>query len=318
MQNARAGNWYGGNCNAVSCSGTVSGASTCNISCSDGAPPAPYGLSSALACSAGYTLSGSTCNLTAPRQAVPDQKQDYGRTGTAFTPFADVDVPAYSGKLSSSANPNDTLTFGGQSSAGQPRIVSVQALSSGGSDIKVQTQKTDSVNRTYLETTQYTTDSSGVVVSASSSTTAQQLQADVAGNSYTVTNAPASSFNPSGSGSGGSAAVQFPGDYSRQGEAAAAIAPINDKLTNSTDIADPSLPESQQFGDAFFKDTFGGLLGWRLPSHASTCPTPGFNYNGQAFVINAHCQLIADHWSALQAVMTVVWVMLALFLVLRA
>lgn len=120
--------------------------------------------------------------------------------------------------------------------------------------------------------------------------------------------------------------VNFPSDYSRAGEASTAaksitdaLGPKLDKITETgTDPADPLQADNSVFNNAFFNGTFTNLTGWQLPSHTSTCPTSSFVFNGSSFTVNSHCQLIADHFTALQAVMVVVWTVLALFIVLGA
>jgi len=120
-----------------------------------------------------------------------------------------------------------------------------------------------------------------------------------------------------GTNTGGTVNVEFPSDYARQGEAQAAAQLLKPFLENSVDVPDPYITETQ-FTDSFFKETFKDLLSWQLPNHTSMCPTSSFSFNGQSFTIDSHCQLINDHWSVFQTVMSVVYVLLAMFIVLRA
>lgn len=120
--------------------------------------------------------------------------------------------------------------------------------------------------------------------------------------------------------------IQFPSDYARQGEAAAAAQSINDalgpkldKITETgADPADPVEPPNSQFDQAFFQGTFTNLLGWQLPAHTSQCPTSSFNWNNTSYTLDSHCQLVANHFSAFSSVMSVVWTILALFILLGA
>lgn len=116
--------------------------------------------------------------------------------------------------------------------------------------------------------------------------------------------------------------IVFPSDYARQGEADAAAKKITDKLDEKlgegANPVDPLQPDEAGFNNVFFNGTFTNLTGWQLPAHTSTCPSGSFDFNGALYSINSHCQLIADHFGALQAVMTVVWTVLALFIVLGA
>lgn len=149
------------------------------------------------ACASGYVLVSGSCVLSEPRLAVPDGKTDYLRSGTALSKVPDVDVPFNGGYLQSTANPNDTIVFNGQSSSGDPRKLSVQSLASGGSTVEIQTQKVDSANRTYLETTTYQVNSAGTVQSAGTSTSGQQLAVNATGTGYDTVTGTASTFAPS-------------------------------------------------------------------------------------------------------------------------
>lgn len=53
-------------------------------------------------------------------------------------------------------------------------------------------------------------------------------------------------------------------------------------------------------------------------SHTSKCPVTYFDWNDRSFVVNAHCQLVEDHFTLLSAVMLAAWAVLSLFVVLRA
>lgn len=125
---------------------------------------------------------------------------------------------------------------------------------------------------------------------------------------------------------GGTTTVQFPSDYSRAGEAGLAAQSINDALgpkldkisETGTDPTDPAQPQGTEFDQAFFQGTFNSLLGWQMPAHASQCPTSSFDFNSQSYTINAHCQLVANHFSVLASVMSAVWTVLALFILLGA
>jgi hypothetical protein len=132
------------------------------------------------------------------------------------------------------------------------------------------------------------------------------------------------SFNPSS----GSSPVIFPNDYARTGEAAAAaniLAPkldtLHQDLSVVANVADPL--EVDQATMPTFGTTFDNLKAWNLPAHASTCPAPDIDLSsvfgaGHVYHFNAHCQLVQDHFAALQAAMMVCWSLMAMFVVLRA
>lgn len=125
-----------------------------------------------------------------------------------------------------------------------------------------------------------------------------------------------------GAGTGtGTNTIEFPSDYARQGEAGqaallikGAIDPIKDRLTQTENVPDPTPGE---WADPWGV-TWDNLKGWRVPAHSGACPVSSFEWNGAVYQFNAHCSLIQDHFSAFSAVMSVVWSVLALFLVLGA
>lgn len=125
-----------------------------------------------------------------------------------------------------------------------------------------------------------------------------------------------------GAGTGtGTNTIEFPSDYARQGEAGqaallvkGAIDPIKDRLTQTETVPDPT---PRDWADPWGV-TWDSLKGWRLPPHSGTCPVSSFEWNGSVFQFNSHCALIQDHFGAFSAVMSVVWSVLALFLVLGA
>lgn len=292
---------------------------------------ATAGINPGDSCENGYTLSSGSCSLSNARAAVPDNKQDFVRSGTGLAAYAGDDAAAdIKTTVSTTAYANDTITAHGTDEAGSPRTVSVQALNTGGSLVKIQTQKVDANGNSYLETRTLTVSQAGVVSSGTNTATAQNLVLSPTNNTFTLTTAPASSFQPAAAGStAGSPApvtVQFPSDYARMGEAATAaqsiansLGPKIDKITETgVDPDDPVIPEESQFDQAFFNGTFSSLKAWQVPAHSSSCPSGSFSFNGSTFVIDSHCQLVASHFGVLQAAMMVVWSVVALGIVLRA
>lgn len=275
-------------------------------------------------CSAGYTNSAGVCNLTNARAAVADGKADWQRSGAAFSKYAGDDVSTVDPWLSQQTitSSNDTLVISGMDTGQRPQKISVTNTADGGSTITGITQKVDGAGSTYTQTTVLTVNPTGVVTAAATTTQAQQMTQNPSTKTWTISSAPTSSYAPVATAGNSST---FPSDYARQGEAASAAASINstlgpklDKLVE-TSAAPADLVTPDPGGYTDFGTTFTSLLGWQLPGHTSQCPTASFNTPwNTAYTIDSHCQLITNHWSALQAAMAVVWTIIALFIVLRA
>lgn len=288
-------------------------------------------------CGGGYVVvwQASKCVLVNSREIESDNKLDFQRSGTELTQHRDVDSgnewlrPT---RESVNGGTNNAAVMSGKSEAGEPRRVVIEAMSGGGSRLVIQDQKTDAAGNSYLQHKTVTMDQSGTVTNVSTHATAQSLNATTSTNAqtgaattqYTVAANPASTYSPAVAGSGsatGTGTITFPTDYARQGEAQSAANSTNVRLDafrsalmeTSAPPSDPAMPQW-----SFFEGTFSGLLGWSLPGHASQCPAGSFYAFGESYVLDAHCSLVAQHWSGLEAAMSVVWVLVALFIVLGA
>lgn len=126
----------------------------------------------------------------------------------------------------------------------------------------------------------------------------------------------------------GTVSVQFPGDYAKTGEAAAAAAGLGAKLdtlhgdlTGQTTVGDPTALTAADMPG--MGTTFDGIKSWTLPAHTSTCPQPQIDLSGvlgagRVFTLSTHCQLAQDHFPVLQTAMMLVWSISAMFVVLKA
>lgn len=64
---------------------------------------------------------------------------------------------------------------------------------------------------------------------------------------------------------------------------------------------------------------FPDLRSFVVPSHQSTCPQPSITWlNGQTLTLSSHCDVLEGQRNTLYAVMAVVWLMAAMFIILRA
>lgn len=277
----------------------------------------PYQTTS---CGSGYLMVGGVCTLQNAREAQPDNRNDVGRSGDGFIYPTDADsenpvLPK--GQISTTNSPNDTWAVAGRSSSGNPVLVKVRALPGGGSQVDIAEQVQDANDNSFVKNRRLDIAPDSTVVSDSQTMGPASLTIDPATQTATQNNStsPTPYSNPATQ----QQPITFPTDYARQGEAAAAAnAMTNALLAPSAAPGDPALPDGAQFDDAFFKNTFDGLKGWTVPNHVSSCPQPGFDWNGSSYTINTHCQLWTDHQSAIAAAMLVVWSIAALFIVLRA
>ena len=127
----------------------------------------------------------------------------------------------------------------------------------------------------------------------------------------------------SGTGTGGGSCANGDACESTQQANKGLLTQIKDFLTGESSApADPQAKTGADIKGAGLNKNasgpFGGLLGWSLPAHSSSCPTSSFDWNNRTFVFDAHCQLVEDHFGQLRAVMTVVFTMSAMFIVLKA
>lgn len=282
-----------------------------------------YGATS-LSCSAGYVVSGSSCVLSDAKLVTQDKRQDVARNGNTLSVTLGDLHGSLSANVLTTTNSNDTVSISGTGTTGQPMQTNFVTTPSGTTILQSQ-QMSDSAGNTYVQTVTATVDLTGTVTSASQSSSNTSLQPDPANPSLLV---PVS--NPSGSISANPTATGggFPNDYARAGEAAAAAATINAKLdtlhhdlSDTTTVVDPLAVDPTTMPS--FGTTFDNLKAWNLPAHASTCPAPDIDLSGvfgagHVYSFNAHCQLVQDHFAALQAAMMVCWSLMAMFVVLRA
>lgn len=285
-----------------------------------------FSASTVLSCPNGYTASGQSCVLSNARQAAPDKACDLERSGSALAMISDSDCAASGDALPVICDGVNFWCGGRGVVNGQPVQYKIIPQTAGGSTVQVQQQQV--VNgQTQVKTTNIEVNSSGTVEAVSGQVQAGTLSAP-SGATATVnplTPTIDSATNPQAP---SGQAITFPSDYARTGEAASASTGIQTKLdtlhndltatTNTTDPTEPTVADMPGWGN-----TFTNLVSWQLPAHSGTCPTPSLDLSnvlgaGKVFVMNSHCTLINDHFNALQAAMTVVWSVLALFIVLRA
>lgn len=274
-------------------------------------------------CPSGYGYSSSQCTLSDARQAQPDNKVDYTRSpGGGYQAGSANDADKTNSTVPVNTGANGAIYSSGKTINGEPTTITAKPLANGGSQISTLVGRPNGV----VEEQVLTVDGNGQVVDFRTRETPGELSIDQTTGAATIQNLQPVT-NPDGSvgtapvspggtftGSAGGQAIQFPDDYNREVTQQA----IKSKLDNTSDVSDPTLPETTGFDDSFFKDTFTGLLAWQLPAHSSECPSPSFDWNNATYTFESHCALVQNHFTTFQAVMTVIYVIVALFILLGA
>lgn len=262
--------------------------------------------STTFACPVGY--SGNPCLLVDPRAASPDNNCDLARTSTSFTVIADPDCAVHSNIHS---NPDGSVSFNGANSNKQPFSISFNPTASGGTNVNTTTQGSDAAGNSVNTNLNIQLNPQGVVTSA---TQTQTLPSGAPSPNPAVNpnTTPATTITPAT-------------DYARQGEAAAATVPVTNELqklnSNFTTVSttDPLVPLSTDVPT--FGTTFNNLFGFRLPLHASACPTPTLTLTGLGmgvYTLDSHCNLLNSNSAPIRTSMIIVFLLSALFIVLRA
>lgn len=285
----------------------------------------PTGVINGSSCPAGYTVSGSSCNLSNAFAVTHDNTQTFSRSGNSYSPITGDQIGLLSGGQATTSVSNDTINFSSVSSTGHDQNTIVIA-NSNGTTMSVQTMLIDQAGTNYIQTNTLQYDTTGTVTSATQSNTSGSLQPSATNPAVLVpVAAPAGSLAPQTVPTG---TITFPNDYARTGEATTAANILSPKLdllhhdlSDTATVADPLAVDPTTMPS--FGTTFDNLKAWNLPAHTSTCPAPDIDLSGvfgagHVYHFNAHCQLIQDHFAALQAAMMVCWSLMAMFVVLRA
>lgn len=269
-------------------------------------------------CPAGYILSGSACVLENARVASPDAKCDYARAASALAVLSDPDCGGGGQLVNCNTGGTVCSAVGTNPVTGQPQSIEIRTNPDGGSTI-VQREQALVGNTTVTDSTTVAVSSSGTVTSVTGTTNVGALPTpggEPTGAQVTPSTTPTTT------------PITFPSDYARTGEAATAAQPIGTKLdvlhndlTTTVTVVDPVEPLASDMPS--LDSSLGDLKAFNLPVHASTCPAPSLDLSGvlgagRVYQFDAHCQLVQNHFAALQASMMVCWSLLALFVVLRA
>lgn len=278
-----------------------------------------------LDCPNGTNRVGDSCFATGdPRGANKDLYCDVLLNNGQFAYMQDLDCPAAGSYIDHSKGvpmirgEGKELLMYGKDSMGRPIIVDATLNSNGTQmviDVKTQVGLNVQTQTANIDT------QSGQVTSASTSLSPGTITAPVTSPAVTTSPGTTATTPTASTSSTSSPSIQFPDDYARE-PTTQAIKTSTELISNSfkpaSNTPDPEVPADTKFKDAFFKDTFKDITEWRLPDHSPQCPTGSFHFNGYSYTINSHCELASNHMYALQAAMTVVYSLAALFIVLRA
>ncbi len=296
--------------------------------------------SSALGCPSGYSMSGGSCVMNDPRQFQDDKTCDILFKNGQFSTAGDLNCAATTD--GSSLQPlirDGNIIAYGTNSDGQPIMWTVTPGVQGATVesywyVRQSEQIQTDIGSMVKTTTVAISPDTSTITSVSSSTSPGSISfpsgsgsPGVAPSIPTVTDPvtnPTSPENtPTVNTQPGLDTIVFPNDYARTGEASKAADKIVDKLDSFSNPAeptqsDPEIPDDSNFDNSFFKNVFDPLLGWKLPSHESICPVANFDLFNQSYVMDAHCLIAENNRAALSSIMMVAWVLVALFIVLKA
>ena len=190
----------------VAASSFTVGASSCSYQYSCG-HVSSYTFYAATTCDAGYTVSGTSCNLTSARLAVSDSKVDFQRSGSGFSPIADKD--STKGASSRQMVGNQVQAWG-RDSSGNPVVVTTGVNSNGDTTVQVQRGATSAGGQSIVKTDNLViSGSTGAVQSAASTSAAGSVGFDAATGAPVITQG--ATVTPVESPS-----IQIPTDYNRE------------------------------------------------------------------------------------------------------
>lgn len=288
-----------------------------------------YGQTTQSTCPPGYASQSGNCVLVNARQVTDDKTCDLLLANGQFATADDMNCPSTvsTDKLSPMIRDGKVVAYGTNSN-GQPLVFTVSPGASA-TTLSVQEQ-IQTATQTQVQTTTATLNpATGEVVAVQTSVAPGSISSPSAASSPTTatadsTNTPQVSTSPN---TQLAPNIQFPTDYARQGEAQAAANPIKtsvDKLgdVSNASLNDPVNPDSAEFENGFFKNTFNGLSAWTVPGHVSECPKPDLSYtvfgHYTHIILDAHCTLYESVKPLVAVAFNVVWVVVALFIVLGA
>ena len=294
---------------------TTDASSACNAACAYGGgtyegsgiycsgPPSPTGyswrinvLSRDKPCPTGYTQNNNTCILSEPEQVKkpPKGKDEIKRDGNVFARDPQQDPADNNPKVEVNGNKISYIADNGEKVE-----IQLSGSASGGATV------THSIPDTSTGTTKVNT----TALSNTGATTGVNQQ------TYQGTGTQQSSTPSTG--------TTFPNDYAKAGEAQAAANSTNAKLdTLHGDLTSTANPADGNGTEPTFADAtgtaFNALNAWSVPAHISTCPTGTFTAFNQTFTLDAQCTVMEQVKTPLNLAAIVGWLVLALFIVLRA
>ena len=292
--------------------GASGGTSTCNYT-TPGGFPADQPMNTTTGCPAGYVSAGGGCSISNPA-AVEKPADD--RCGLKFSGGAmsfDSQDPDCSGAPPAGitkSSDGKTVTARGTNNTSQ---VKVEVKTDGSVVITTATPQangTTKISQTSIASPSASVDPGKIT---------QSGETVVSG---TGPDAVDATPDPVGT---PEQRVTFPDDYAREGTLQTAVTKLTAIETALTDPgtlpSDPVSRTQSEISSVFFPDTFTALSGWTLPARSVSCPTFAFSTTwpwAHSFVMDTHCSVIETYRTQIQALMVVVFVVAALFIVLGA
>lgn len=286
-------------------------------------------------CPNGYGMASNQCTLSDARAASPDGRVDYSRApgATTISPASSNDADKNNTSVPVRSNADGSVTATGRGSGGNMEAITIRPLVGGGTAVTKYYNNGDGTVTAHVSGY----DGTGTPLNYTRTYTPGNLSYNQTTGATTIESAPSTISTPDGTGTvntlpqtvviGGTGAaapstpIEFPSDYSRevtQASIDAKLGHIKDGIASTQETADPTLPGVVAMDDVYFKNTFTNLLSWNLPAHSSQCPAPSFDWNNASYTLDTHCQLAQNHFTTFQSVMSVIWLILAMFIVLGA
>lgn len=285
-------------------------------------------------CSPGYFYDSGECVLDDPYLAQKDNHTELLRSSSSWSPTSENDADPLPESVRVSVT-GDKVTFPVTTPDG--KIKTIQVSISGDPYPTVRLDEFVNLDPSTVVRTSSVFDELGILRESLQNQQPGQITED---DPYSVSSS--STTNP---GTGTGTTFQFPTDYARVGEAAAAanvvkasvdsfkgefvlfrtsweafktlFQTLHEKITGTTEVQDPA----EQPIENGLKAATSGLTDWSMPAHSGACPTPSVSmefFGGRTFTMNSHCEIAEQNRDLIGSIMRIMFAVMAVFIVLGA